>query len=135
MYIIPCIGAVLLVITGVLDEKEALSSIHLPTVFLFTGVLPLSTAMAKSGAGEAVADIMIKMLGNTTNPYIIMLVFLIFPLVLTQLMSNLATVAIFIPLASTVAVKIGIDPRAAVMASLMAGSFLFLPQWQLPARL
>lgn len=134
MYIIPCIGAVLLVITGVMSEKEALSSIHLPTVFLFAGVLPLSDAMAKSGAGDAVADIMIKMLGNTTNPYIIMLVFILFPLILTQLMSNLATVAIFIPLASTVAVKIGIDPRAAVMASLIAGCASFLTPMAAPCQ-
>lgn len=134
MYIIPCIGAALLVVTGVLSEKEALSSIHLPTVFLFAGVLPLSDAMSKSGAGEAVADIMIKMLGNTTNPYIIMLVFILFPLILTQLMSNLATVAIFIPLASTVAVKIGIDPRAAVMASLIAGCASFLTPMAAPCQ-
>lgn len=134
MYIIPCIGAVLLVITGVMSEKEALSSIHLPTVFLFAGVLPLSDAMTKSGAGDAVADIMIKILGNTTNPYIIMLVFLLFPLILTQLMSNLATVAIFIPLASTVAVRIGIDPRAAVMASLIAGCASFLTPMAAPCQ-
>ena len=35
MYLIACIGAVLLVLTGVLSEKEALNSIHQPTIFLF----------------------------------------------------------------------------------------------------
>ncbi len=35
MYLTACLGAVLLVLTGVLSEKEALASIHQPTIFLF----------------------------------------------------------------------------------------------------
>ena len=34
MYIVACIGAVLLVLSGILNEKEALDSIHQPTIFL-----------------------------------------------------------------------------------------------------
>ena len=33
MYIVACIGAVLLVLSGILNEKEALDSIHQPTIF------------------------------------------------------------------------------------------------------
>ena len=62
---------------------------------------------------------MISLLGNTTNPYIIMAVFFIIPFLLTQVMSNLATVTIFIPLVAAACVKIGVDPRAAVMGVLM----------------
>lgn len=62
MYLIACIGAVLLVLTGVLSEKEALESIHMPTIFLFAGVLALSDAIKVTGAGEVVADLMTKSL-------------------------------------------------------------------------
>lgn len=44
-----------------------------------------------------------------------MAVFFIVPLILTQVMSNIAAVAVFIPLLASVAVSIGIDPRAGVM--------------------
>ena len=71
MYLIACIGAVLLVLSGVLSEKEALESIHQPTIFLFAGVLALSDAIKVTGAGDLVADFMIHLLGNATNPYII----------------------------------------------------------------
>ncbi len=120
MYVSGCIGAVLLVVFGVLNDKEALSSIHLPTMFLFAGVLPLSDALKNTGAGNMVAQWIVNLLGNTTNPYVIMSVFFIIPLIMTQFMSNTAMVAIFVPLVSAAAVKIGVDPRAAVMGAIIA---------------
>ena len=42
-----------------------------PTIFLFAGVLALSDAIQKTGAGDVVADWMIKILGGTTNTYLI----------------------------------------------------------------
>lgn len=120
MYLTASLGAVLLVLTGILSEKEALASIHQPTVFLFAGVLALSDAIAATGAGDVVAEWMLRLLGNTTNPYFIMAVFFIIPLILTQVMSNLATVTIFIPLVATACVKLGVDPRAAVIGVLTA---------------
>ena len=116
MYLTSCIGAAALVLTGVLTEKEALNSIHQPTIFLFAGVLALSDAIQTTGAGDVVADWMIRLLGDTTNPYIIMLVFFLVPFILTQVMSNLATLTIFIPLVTSACIRMGVDPRAAVVA-------------------
>ena len=134
MYLIAGIGAALLVLTGVLNEKEALGSIHLPTVFLFAGVLALSDAVSATGAGDVVADMMIKLIGNTTNAYVIMAVFFIVPFILTQVMSNLATVTIFIPLVSAACVKIGVDPRAAVMGVLIASCTSILTPMAAPCQ-
>jgi len=120
MYISACIGAILLVLFGIMKDAEALSSIHLPTIFLFAGVLPLSDALKITGAGDVVAEGIIKILGNTTNPYVIMTVFFLIPLVITQVMSNTACIAIFVPLVASAAVKIGVDPRAAVMGVVLA---------------
>ena len=134
MYLIAGIGAALLVLTGVLNEKEALGSIHLPTVFLFAGVLALSDAVSATGAGDVVADMMIKLIGNTTNVYVIMAVFFIVPFILTQVMSNLATLTIFIPLVSAACVKIGVDPRAAVMGVLIASCTSILTPMAAPCQ-
>ena len=120
MYLTSCIGAAALVLTGVLTEKEALNSIHQPTIFLFAGVLALSDAIQTTGAGDVVADWMIRLLGDTTNPYIIMLVFFLVPFILTQVMSNLATLTIFIPLVTSACIRMGVDPRAAVVGVIPA---------------
>ena len=134
MFVIAGIGACLLIAFHILSEQEALRSIHGPTVFLFAGVLPLSAAMKTTGAGEVVANQLIMLLGNTHNTYIIMAVFFIAPLILTQLMSNLATILIFVPLVSSASATIGIDPRALVMGVMIAGCCSILTPMASPAQ-
>lgn len=126
LFVIALISCCVLVMSGVLSVNEALSAIHLPTIFLFAGVLPLSTALASTGAGDFIAEGIVRLLGNTTNPYFIIATFFIVPLILTQFMSNTACLTLFTPLAALVALKIGVDPRAAVMAAVCGsfGSFL-----------
>ena len=51
-----CVGAVILVLTGVLTEKEALKSIDLKVVLLFGGSLTLAKALDTTGAGSLIAD-------------------------------------------------------------------------------
>ena len=135
MYLIACIGAVLLVLTGILSEKEALESIHMPTIFLFAGVLALSDAIKVPGAGEVVADLMIKIIGNNTNTYVIMAVFFMIPFILTQVMSNLATLTIFIPLVTSACIKIGVDPGAAVVGVLTASCISIMTPMAAPCQI
>lgn len=135
MYIVACIGAVLLVLSGILNEKEALDSIHQPTIFLFAGVLTLSEAIKITGAGDVVADWMISLIGNTTNPYLIMAVFFLIPFLLTQIMSNLATLTIFIPLVVSACMKIGIDPRAPLMGVLTASCISIMTPMAAPCQI
>lgn len=135
MYLTACLGAVLLVLTGVLSEKEALAPIHQPTIFLFAGVLALSDAIQKTGAGDVVADWMIKILGGTTNTYLIMAVFFLVPFVLTQVMSNLATLTIFIPLVTSACLKMGLDPRAAVVGVITASCISIMTPMAAPCQI
>ena len=121
MYLIACIGAVLLVLTGILSEKEALESIHMPTIFLFAGVLALSDAIKVTGAGEVVADLMIKIIGNNTNTYVIMAVFFMIPFILT--------------LVTSACIKIGVDPRAAVVGVLTASCISIMTPMAAPCQI
>lgn len=135
MYLIACIGAVLLVLTGVLSEKEAFESVHMPTIFLFAGVLTLSDAIKITGVGDLVADFMIKLVGGTTNTYLMMAIFFFIPFLLTQVMSNLATLTIFIPLVTSVCLKMGLDPRAAVVGVLTASCISIMTPMAAPCQI
>ena len=55
--VIGCVGALALIITGVISEKNALKSIDLKTIFLFGGTLSLAAALQETGAGEEIAEI------------------------------------------------------------------------------
>ena len=45
-------GAIVAVLTGCLTEKQAYASIDWVTIFLFAGMMPVSSAMSKTGAGK-----------------------------------------------------------------------------------
>ena len=60
-----CIGALVLVVTGVLTERQAYKAIDSQTIFIFGGTLALAKALEMTGAGKLVADHVIGMLGQT----------------------------------------------------------------------
>lgn len=62
LHISGCIGALALILTGVISEKDALKSIDLKTIFLFGGTLSLAAALKETGAGEQIANAVIALL-------------------------------------------------------------------------
>lgn len=128
-----CIGAIILVLTGVISEKEALKSIDLKVVFLFGGSLTLAKALDTTGAGELIADKIVGLLGSDPSPILLLLVIFIVTCVLTNFMSNTATTALMIPIAVSLANNLGADPRAVVIATVIAGSCAYATPIGMPA--
>ena len=128
-----CIGAILLVLTGVISEKDALNSIDLKVVFLFGGSLTLAKALDTTGAGELIADKIVGLLGADPSPILLLLVIFIVTCVLTNFMSNTATTALMIPIAVSLANNLGADPRAVVIATVIAGSCAYATPIGMPA--
>ena len=130
-----CVGAVVLVLTGVLTEKEALASIDLKVVLLFGGSLALAKALDTTGAGTLIADKIVGLLGSEPNPIILLLVIfiVIVTCALTNFMSNTATTALMVPIAVSLANSLGADPRAVVIATVIAGSCAYATPIGMPA--
>ena len=127
------VGAIVLMLTGVISEKQALRSIDLKTVFLFGGSLALAKALEVSGAGALVADFIIKMLGSDPSPTVMLLVIFIVTCTMTNFMSNTATTALMVPIAVSLAQGLGADPRAVVVATVIAGSCAYATPIGMPA--
>ena len=128
-----CIGAIVLVLTGVLTEKEALDSIDLKVVLLFGGSLALAKALETTGAGTLIADKIVGMLGTNPNPIILLLVIFVVTCALTNFMSNTATTALMVPIAVSLAQSMGADARAVVIATVIAGSCAYATPIGMPA--
>ena len=128
-----CIGAILLILTGVISEKEALKSIDLKTIFLFGGTLSLASALKSTGAGEMIADKVIGALGANPSPYILTFVVLLLCCVMTNFMSNTATTALMAPICLSIAQGMGADPRAVLMACVIGGSAAYATPIGMPA--
>lgn len=133
IHVSACIGACVLVLTGVISEKAALKSIDLKVVLLFGGSLALATALDSTGAGTLIADKIVGLLGSNPNPVILLLVIFVVTCVLTNFMSNTATTALMVPIAVSLANSLGADPRAVVIATVIAGSCAYATPIGMPA--
>lgn len=127
------IGALLLILSGVISERDALKSIDLKTIFLFGGTLSLAAALQKTGAGEMIAEKVIGALGADPSPYLLTLVVFLLCCVMTNFMSNTATTALLVPICLSIAQKIGADPRAVLMACVIGGSCAYATPIGMPA--
>ncbi len=128
-----CVGAILLILTGVISEKEALKSIDLKTIFLFGGTLSLASALQSTGAGQLIADAVIGTLGQNPSPFVLTFVVFILCCVLTNFMSNTATTALMAPICLSIAQGMGADPRAVLMACVIGGSCAYATPIGMPA--
>lgn len=128
-----CVGALLLILTGVISEKDALKSIDLKTIFLFGGTLSLAKALEVTGAGELIADKVIGALGDHPSPVFFTLVVFLLCCVMTNFMSNTATTALMAPICLPIAQGMGADPRAVLMACVIGGSCAYVTPIGMPA--
>lgn len=128
-----CVGALLLILTGVISEKEALRSIDLKTIFLFGGTLSLAAALKETGAGEMIATTVINALGEKPSPYLLTFAVLIICCVMTNFMSNTATTALMAPICLSIAEGMQADPRAVLMACVIGGSCAYATPIGMPA--
>ena len=131
--VIGCVGALALMVTGVISEKDALASIDLKTIFLFGGTLSLAAALEKTGAGELIAEKVIGMLGSNPSPYVLTFVIFMLCCVMTNFMSNTATTALMVPIGISIAQGMGADPSAVLMACVIGGSCAFATPIGMPA--
>ena len=118
-------GALFLVITKCLTEQQAYRGIDWVTIFLFAGMMPVATAMDKSGAGKLIADAVVGVMGGSPSPLMVTGILFALSCGLTQFMSNTASAALLCPIGISIAQNIGADPHAVLMAIAVAASCAF----------
>ena len=119
------IGAIVCVLTGCLTEKQAYASIDWVTIFLFAGMMPVSTAMDKTGAGKMIAEWTVSLMGGSPSPLVVTAILFILSCGLTQFMSNTASAALLCPIGVAISKQLGADPKAVLMAIAVAASCAF----------
>ena len=98
MYYIAALGCLILILTGCLTTKEAARSVDWDTIFIVTGMSAVTKAMTASGAGAMIANAVTRILGSSPNKVLVLLVFLLITIFLTNLMMNTSTVLLVTPL-------------------------------------
>jgi di/tricarboxylate transporter len=123
-----------IVVFGVLTVDQAYRGVAWTTVILVAGMIPLSTAMVASGAAETLADNLVHGIGDR-GPYAVLLGLVLLTLVLGQLISNMATALIVIPIAVSAASELDVSAKPLLMGVCVASAAAFLTPVATPANL
>ena len=118
-------GALMMVLSGCVSTEEAYGAIEWNVLFLLAGMLSLGAAMEKTGASTMLANGMIDSVGEFGS-LALLAAFFGATMLLTEVMSNNATVALLLPIAITTAQALDVDPRAFMFAVIFAASSSFM---------
>ena len=128
--VMPLVGSVLLgtvamVATGCLRSGELQRAIRLDVILLLGSLACFSVALEKTGLAEGAARQLLVGL-NDWPVYAALLVVFLFTTLLTEVLSNAATVAMVIPIAGQLATGLEQPPMAFIYAVLFGASQSFL---------
>ncbi|MEY3463403.1 MAG: hypothetical protein RLZZ468_1181 [Cyanobacteriota bacterium] len=119
------LGTVAMVATGCLRPGELQRAIRLDVILLLGSLASFSVALEKTGLAAALAKGLLAGL-HDWPVYLALLVVFLFTTLLTEVMSNAATVAMLIPIAGQLAVGLEQPPLAFIYAVLFGASQSFL---------
>ncbi len=103
-------GALLMVLFGIVDQKNVLKDIPWDMLLLYVGALALGTALTNTGAGDMIGNWLANAVGGTHNNYLLGFLFFVIPFAITQFMLNRAVSAVFIPICLLTANALGANP-------------------------
>ena len=118
-------GCVLMVLTGCLKVEEFHGAIRWDVIFLLAGVIPLGLALQNTGGADWLANQIVSM-AYFVPPLIVLTLFYVMTTILTELISNNATIVVLVPIGIATAEALGLDPRAIVLAIMFAASTSFM---------
>ena len=116
LYIGPAACAVFLVFAKVITVEDVKAGITVDLIFMLAGIFTLTSALTNTGAGEMIGSVIISFFGGTMTQFSLVAIFSGIALVITNFMSNNATMYSLIPVAITTAIAAGLDPAPAVLA-------------------
>jgi di/tricarboxylate transporter len=125
-------GAV--VLSGIMTVEHAYRAINWTTVIMVAAMMPLSTAMEKTGAAQLMAEQLVAAVGDL-GPYALLGGLFVLTAVLGQLISNTATALIVIPIGVAAAKVLGMSPEPVLMSTAVAAAASFLTPIATPTNL
>ncbi len=114
-----------MILTNCLNTEEAYQAVNWKVIMLLAGVIPLGTAMTKTGAAALMADQMIFLLSDL-GPRAVLSGFFILTMAITAIMSNNASAALLAPIAIKTANTLDVNAFPFLFAVTFAASLSFI---------
>jgi di/tricarboxylate transporter len=132
IYIAVVIGAAAMVLSRCLTMEEAYRYIEWKAVFLIAGMLPLGTALDKTGAARILAEAVVGALGPF-GPHAVLFGLIAITFIGTSIIPTAALVVLMVPIALNTAAGLGISAHSLMMGIAIAASSSFTSPISHPA--
>lgn len=126
LYFISSAGALVLVLTGCITEKEAYKSIDWPTILICGAMIAVGNAVSATGGSQLIADWVVNTLGADASPYFVTALIVIVVTIMTQFLSNVSTATLMTPIGIAIAAGIGCNPKTIGIIVAIAANASFL---------
>ncbi len=132
MHIAAVIGALVIIGTKCMTVQEAIRAIDWNCLILVGSLTAIAGGVQNSGLGNALADTILGMMGEHPSPFVITTVIFFAAAILTQVMSNIPTITIFLPIGVSIAQRIGVSPYPVAMVITLAGAASYATPFAAP---
>lgn len=119
------IGALLMILTGVLKPEEAYKSVEWKVIFMMAGVLSMGAALEKTGGAEMIASFIQTSLGQY-NAYVTLSAIFLVSFLSTNFISSKATAALMAPVVINLSSAMGVDYKPFLVAVMFGCSLTFM---------
>ena len=127
------VGAMGMILTGVLSIDEAYESVSWKTVFLLASLIPLGQAMERSSTAAWIAQEIMNILGDVPE-IAIQAALAVLATVFSLVMSNVGATTILVPISVSIALATGANPTMyALIVALSTSNAFILPTHQVNA--
>lgn len=125
LFVAGLVGAILLILTGCVSEKEAFASADIKLLILIASFGVISESISNSGGDLLIANGFVKLVGENASPVMVCALLFIVTSVLTQFLSNIVAIVMMGPISITIATALGFNPVSMVMTVIIAGNACF----------
>ncbi len=126
------IAMLLTVITGCFRKvNDAYKTINWESIVLIAAMMPMSTALEKTGVSAIVSESLVSTLGSM-GPYALLAGIYFTTSVMTMFISNTATAVLMAPIAMVAAQQTGVSPYSFLMAVTLGASMCFASPFSTP---
>ena len=125
LFVVALVGALLVIITGCVSEKEAFAAVDIKLLILIASFGVISESISNTGGDKLIADAFIKVIGTNASPVVICAALFFVTALLTQFLSNIVAIMMMGPIAINIAGVLGVNPLAMVLTVIIAGNACF----------
>ncbi len=118
------LGVVLLLATRTLRIQQVYRSIDWTVIFLLVAILPLGTAVETTGLAKILAERIVDA-GAPFGPEVVLSLVILVTSVLTSFITNNSAAVLMVPIAVSVAARLGVDAKPLLMGVAFAASMSF----------